>query len=90
MASPTAIKALTSQLARQLDELNITFDPLVDSFRINPPHSMQERHRSGGAYPSVLMLRVWLKELEQFGDGGIDDQGLTHLLVGHPCCSPDC
>jgi hypothetical protein len=23
------------------------------------------------------MLGVWLKDLEQFGDGGIDDQGLT-------------
>jgi hypothetical protein len=34
MASPTAIKALTSQLARQLDELNISFDPLVDAVPI--------------------------------------------------------
>ena len=43
MASPTAIEALTSRLGRQLDEPNISFDPLVDSGRDGPPHSTRER-----------------------------------------------
>ena len=45
MASPTAIKALTSRLACQLDKLNIGLDPLVKSVRT---YAFAEPNGKGG------------------------------------------
>jgi hypothetical protein len=42
-ASPTAIKALTSQLERELVDSTISFDPLIDSGRHGPSAQLRER-----------------------------------------------
>jgi hypothetical protein len=42
-ASPTAIKALTSRLERQLVESTISFDPLIDSGWHGPSAQLRER-----------------------------------------------
>jgi hypothetical protein len=52
MASPTAAKALTGRLRFQLDEPNISFDPLMDSGR-------------DWSVPIVWWPRVWLQDLER-------------------------
>jgi hypothetical protein len=52
MASPTATKALTGRLRFQLDEPNISFDPLMDSGR-------------DWSVPIVWWPRVWLQDLER-------------------------
>jgi hypothetical protein len=54
MASPTATKALTGRLRSQLDEPNISFDPLMDSGR-------------DWSVPIVWWPRVWLQDLERVG-----------------------
>ena len=63
MASPTAIKVLTSRLERQLDEPNINFDPLIDSGRDGPSAQHAGVPLIAGAYR--LSLRVWLQDLER-------------------------
>jgi hypothetical protein len=66
MASPTAIKALTGRLRFQLDEPNISFDPLMDSGRdTESPHGMRERLWFCWSVPIVWRPRVWLQDLER-------------------------
>jgi hypothetical protein len=66
MASPTAIKALTGRLRFQLDEPNISFDPLMDSGRdTESPHGMRECLWFCWSVPIVWRPRVWLQDLER-------------------------
>jgi hypothetical protein len=66
MASPTAIKALTGRLRFQLDEPNISFDPLMDSGRdTESPHGMRECLWFCWSVPIVGRPRVWLQDLER-------------------------
>jgi hypothetical protein len=43
MANPMAINTLTEPLGFQLDDPNISFDPLVAAVWKDSPHSMWER-----------------------------------------------
>ena len=75
MASPTAIKALTSRLAFQLDEPNISFDPLIDSARDRVSAQMRQRLWFCWSVPIVWVLRIWLQDrnasVQQSGGGDL-------------------
>jgi hypothetical protein len=62
MASPTAIKALTGRLRFQLDEPNISLDPLMTAVGTQSLRTaVRERLWFCWSVPIVWMLRVWLK-----------------------------
>jgi hypothetical protein len=59
MASPTAIKALRGRLEFQLDEPNISLDPLVDGgWDTESPHGMAGAPLVLPSAPIVWMLRI--------------------------------
>jgi hypothetical protein len=67
MASPTAIKAFTGRLRFQLDEPNISFDPLINSGRDTQSAPGMRRLCSCWSVPILCKLRVSPQELECVG-----------------------
>jgi len=71
MPSPIAIKARTRRLEGQLNELKISFHPLVDSGHAGPPHSMRERPLNlSSTQAASVRAYGWATSIS---DGGNDD-----------------